>query len=136
MENAVLLDARLVYEWQFRPGCWTTRARLVAREFRGGEASAEETFAPTSPLSVAKVLLVFALLRSLLIGVFDISFVFLQCSGESLPMWKCRAGSRNGGCPMTQTFIVGFCANAYLDNGTRLFDGMSSSERFVKPVTS
>lgn len=46
--------------------------------FRGGEAGTEDTFAPTSPLSVVKILLAFARLRSLLIGVLDISDACLQ----------------------------------------------------------
>lgn len=41
------LDTKLVRDWHFRQGCWTRRARMVAREFRGRDASTEEAFSPT-----------------------------------------------------------------------------------------
>ena len=72
-----ILDARVVYDWRFRDG-WTYRARLVAREFRGGTASSEEALSPTNPLSVIRMLVSIALIHDLYVAVFDVSDAFLQ----------------------------------------------------------
>ena len=48
VEQALHLDTKLVRDWRYRSGCWTRRARMVAREFRGQCASTEETFSPTT----------------------------------------------------------------------------------------
>ena len=42
-------DTKLVRDRRFCQGCWIRRARMVAREFRGGSASTEEAFSPTPP---------------------------------------------------------------------------------------
>ena len=57
VEQTLHLDTKLVRDWRYRSGCWTRRARMVAREFRGQCASTEETFSPTTPLMMVKVLI-------------------------------------------------------------------------------
>lgn len=37
--NEMVLGTRLVFDWRFREQRWKRRARLVAREFRSGDAS-------------------------------------------------------------------------------------------------
>ena len=59
------LDTKLVRDWRFRQGWWIRHARIVAREFRGQSASTEETFSPTTPLMMVKVLMVIALVFKL-----------------------------------------------------------------------
>ena len=78
IEEAVKLDTRIVFDWRFRESCWIRRARLVAREFRGGAASPMETFSPTSPLSFIKLLLSLSIAMRLMVSVMDISDAFLQ----------------------------------------------------------
>ena len=113
--ECTVLDTRVVYDWRYRDG-WTYRARLVAREFRGASASSEETFSPTNPLSVIKMLLATALIHDLYVAVFDVSDAFLQVDQRELvivevPQWirrivnkpdlqywrlkKCLPGQRN-----------------------------------------
>ena len=97
--QALHLDTKLVRDWRFRQGCWTRRARMVAREFRGRDASTEETFSPTTPLTMVKVLMVIALVRGLLVAALDISDAFLQVLQRedvvvSVPNWvKVAAGN-------------------------------------------
>ena len=57
VEQCVKLETLLVRDWRFR-GKWRRRARLVAREFRDGDCSSAETFSPTTPLAVVKMLIV------------------------------------------------------------------------------
>ncbi|CAK8995861.1 Retrovirus-related Pol polyprotein from transposon TNT 1-94 [Includes: Protease [Durusdinium trenchii] len=78
IEEAMKLDTRIVFDWRFRESCWIRRARLVAREFRGGAASSMETFSPTSPLSFIKLLLSLSITMKLMVSVMDISDAFLQ----------------------------------------------------------
>ena len=89
---------------------------MVAREFRGQSASTEETFSPTTPLVLVKVLMVISLVRNLLMSALDVSDAFLQvwqkenvvvsvpnwvrmaASDPSLVFWqlrKCLPGQRN-----------------------------------------
>ena len=72
------LDTKLVRDWSFRQGCWTRRARMVAREFRGQSASTEETFSPTTPLVLVKVFMVISLVQKLMMSALDVSDAFLQ----------------------------------------------------------
>ena len=86
------LDTRLVRDWRFRDGRWKRRARLVAREFRAGDASNAETFSPTTPLSVVKMLIVLSLVHGLAIASIDVGDAFLQVPQSSLvlieiPLW-------------------------------------------------
>ena len=50
VENCMKLDTRLVRDLRFRENEWRRRARLVAREFRDGDASNYETFSPSTPM--------------------------------------------------------------------------------------
>ena len=92
VEEAMTLDTRLVRDWRFRDGRWKRRARLVAREFRAGDASNAETFSPTTPLSVVKMLIVLSLVHGLAIASIDVGDAFLQVPQSSLvlieiPLW-------------------------------------------------
>eukprot|EP00435_Cladocopium_sp_Y103_P026788 s4238_g6.t1 len=78
VSEALRLDTKLVRDWRFRQGQWIRRARMVAREFRGQSASTEETFSPTTPLMMVKVLMVISLLRNLMLSALDVSDAFLQ----------------------------------------------------------
>ncbi len=55
----LILDTRQVYDWRYRDGQWRRRCRLVAREFRAGAQSTEETFAPTSSKYVVNIYLAY-----------------------------------------------------------------------------
>ena len=81
--EAVQLDTRVVYDWRFRNGIWTYRARMVAREFKTGGGS-EDTFSPTNPIAVVKILLALAATLDLFISVFDVSDAFLQVEQKEL----------------------------------------------------
>ena len=63
VEEAMTLDTRLVRDWRFRDGRWK-------REFRAGDGSNAETFSPTTPLSVVKMLIVLGLVHRLAIAFF------------------------------------------------------------------
>ena len=71
---------------------------MVAREFRGQSSSTEETFTPTTPLMMVKVLMVIALPRGLLLSALAVSHAFLQVLHRedvvvSVPYWvKVAAG--------------------------------------------
>ena len=116
VSEALQLDTKLVRDWRFRKGCWVRRARMVAREFRGQNASTDETFSPTTPLMLVKVLMVVALVKNLLISALDVSDAFLQVMQKenvivAVPNWvrvaaeninlmywqlkKCLPGQRN-----------------------------------------
>ena len=95
VEDAVKLDTRVVFDRRFRDSCWTRRARLVAREFRGAAASSMETFSPTSPLSFIKLLLSMSVTMNLMVSVMDISDAFLQVVQREfvvieVPSWTVR----------------------------------------------
>ena len=78
VSEALQLDTKLVRDWRFRQGCWVRRARMVARELRGQNASTDETFSPTAPLMLVKVLMVISLVKSLMLAALDVSDAFLQ----------------------------------------------------------
>lgn len=61
----MILDTRLVFDWRFSGTRVATRARWVAREFRSGDASNEQTFSPMSSKWIIHVLLVLALVQQL-----------------------------------------------------------------------
>ena len=95
----LILDTRQVYDWRFRDGQWRRRCRLVAREFRAGAQSTEETFAPTSSKYVVNILLILCLVYHLSILVCDIKDAFLTVPQREMvivevPAWTkgdCRA---------------------------------------------
>ena len=63
--SEMVLDTRLVFDWRFREQQWKRRARLVACEFRSGDASTEPTFSPTSSKWINHLFLVLALVQQL-----------------------------------------------------------------------
>ena len=78
-------DTRLVFDWRFRDEQWKRiRARLVAREFRSGDASNEETFAPTSSKWIIHMFLVLALVQQLNVLVMDVKDAFLTVPQRDL----------------------------------------------------
>ena len=90
-EEAMQLDTRVVFDWRFRSGMWTRRARMVAREFRTGKTN-EETFAPTTPIAVVKLLLAMSLILDCCVSVMDVSDAFLQVRQKEkvivlVPQW-------------------------------------------------
>ena len=101
-EDCMKLDTRLVRDWRFRENQWKRRARLVAREFRDGDASSYETFSPTTPLAVVKMLIVMSLIHGLSIASVDVGDAFLQVPQTSLvlieiPLWALQAGQVGSG---------------------------------------
>ena len=97
VEECMKLDTRLVRDWHVRENQWCRRARLVAREFRDGDASSYETFSPTTPVAVVKMLIVMSLLHGLATASIDVGDAFLQVPQTSLvlievPLWALRAG--------------------------------------------
>eukprot|EP00435_Cladocopium_sp_Y103_P036470 s676_g9.t1 len=102
MDNCMKLDTRLVRDWRFRDGRWRRRARLVAREFRDGDASSAETFSPTTPLAVVKLLVVMSLLHNLALASLDVGDAFLQVPQSSIvlieiPQWALPEGRVGSG---------------------------------------
>ena len=88
----MVLDTRLVFDWRFRDEQWKRRARLVAREFRSGDASNEETFSPTSSKWIIQMFLVLALVQQLCVLVMDVKDAFLTVPQRDLviveiPTW-------------------------------------------------
>ena len=75
---------RQVYDWRYRDGQWKRRCRLVAREFRDGAQSTEETFAPTSSKYVVNILMILCLVYQLSILVCDIKDAFLTVPQREL----------------------------------------------------
>ena len=82
--NELVLDTRQVFDWRYRSGQWRRRCRLVAREFRAGAQSNEETFAPTSSKYVVNILLILCLIHQLSILVCDIKDAFLTVPQREL----------------------------------------------------
>ena len=74
VKNCLKLDTRLVRDWCFRDSRWRRWARLVAREFRDGDASNAETV----PLAIVKMLIVLSLVHKLAIASLDVGDAFLQ----------------------------------------------------------
>ena len=104
VSQALHLDTKLVRQWRFRQGSWIRRARMVAREFRGQSASTEETFSPTTPLMMVKILMVISLVKRLPMSALDVSDAFLQVMQRedvvvSVPNWvRMAAGDLNLMC--------------------------------------
>ena len=96
--DELVLDTRQVFDWRYRDGQWKRRCRLVAREFRSGAQSTEETFAPTSSKYVVNILLILCLIHQLSILVCDIKDAFLTVPQRELvivevPSWIKGEGS-------------------------------------------
>ncbi len=90
--DEMVLDTRLVFDWRFSDKQWKRRARLVAREFRNGDASNEETFSPTSSKWIIHMFLVLALVQQLSVLVMDVKDAFLTVPQRDLviieiPTW-------------------------------------------------
>ena len=90
--DEMILDTRLVFDWRFRENQWKRRARLVAREFRSGDASNEETFSPTSSKWIIHLFLVLALVQNLSVIVMDVKDASLTVPQRDLviieiPTW-------------------------------------------------
>ena len=101
VDECMKLDTRLLRDWRFRSGRWQRRARLVACEFRDGDASSSDTFSPATPLAVIKMLIVLSLLH-LAVASADVGDVFLQVPQTStvlikIPFWAMHAGEFGGG---------------------------------------
>jgi hypothetical protein len=102
VEECIKLDTRLARDWRFRENQWKRRARLAAREIRDGDASNYETFSPTTPLAVVKMLIVMSLLHGLSIASVDVGDVFLQVPQTPLvlievPLWALHSGEVGNG---------------------------------------
>ena len=100
--DEMVLDTRLVFDWRFRGKQWKRRARLVAREFRSGDASNEETFSPTSSKWIIHMFLVLALVQQLSVLVMDVKDALLTVPQRDLviieiPTWaKSNDMAENG----------------------------------------
>lgn len=76
---------------------------MVAREFRDGDCSNAETFCPTTPLAVVKMLIVLSLLHVLAIASLDVGDAFLQVPHVTtvlieIPVWALQAENMEMGC--------------------------------------
>ena len=124
-EEAMQLDTQVVFDWRFRDGMWTRRARMVAREFRSDKTN-EETFAPTTPIAVVKLLLAMSSILNCCVSVMDVSGAFLQVRQQEkvivlVPQWvqnilgtgikfwklmKCLPGQRNAALRWNEPFTA------------------------------
>ena len=98
--SELVLDTRQVYDWRYRDGQWKRRCRLVAREFRDGAQSTEETFAPTSSKYVVNISMILCLVYQLSILLCDIKDAFLTVAqGElvivEVPDWIQERGGES-----------------------------------------
>ena len=84
--SEMILDTRQVHDWHFRNECWRRRCRLVAREFRAGVQSTEETFAPTSSKYIVNIFLTLALVCGLSVLVVGIKDAFLCVPQKGLAL--------------------------------------------------
>ena len=69
---------RVVNDWRCREGKWNRRCRIVAREYRGTEASTSETFSLTSTGAATKLFLLLHLLYGWKLTVLDIKNAYLM----------------------------------------------------------
>ena len=135
VENCVRLDTRLVRDWRYREGQWRRRARLVARGFRDGDCSHIDTFSPTTPLPIVKLLIILSMLYDLAICSLDVGDAFLQVPQRTtvlieVPLWaqqeqgekhqfwilrRCLPGQRAAASEWNQ-FFVEVCARHGFDN--------------------
>ena len=71
------LTTKFVFDWRFRNGRWTRRARLVAREFRGQEVR-NDTCSPATSASLVRLIPVLGLQQELSLYSVDVKDAFLQ----------------------------------------------------------
>ena len=109
-----LVDTTLVYNWRFREGQRRRRCRIVAREYRDGQAT-EDQYSPTSTFAAVRVLFVLSMLFDLSVTAMDVKDAFLLVDQNKemyvlIPTWirdiaqdgathwllkKCLPGQRN-----------------------------------------
>ena len=83
-----------VYDWRHRQGAWKRRCRIVAREFRAGADSDQETFSPTTATSAVRLFFVLHLNFRWKLLSLDISDAYLtvdqveECIVELRPWIK------------------------------------------------
>ena len=53
-QETKFIDLKEVYDWRHRQGAWRRRCRIVAREFRAGAHTDQETFSPTTATSAVR----------------------------------------------------------------------------------
>ncbi len=92
--DEMVLDTRLVFDWRFREQQWRRRARLVAREFRSGDAANEQTFSPTSRKWTIHLLLVLALVQQLSVLVMGVKDAFLTVPQKDLFLFQIPSGAK------------------------------------------
>ena len=102
LDKCIKLDTRLVRDWRFRDARCRRRARLVAREFRDGDYSSDETFILTTPLVIVKMLIVLSLIHGLAIASLDVGDAFLQVPQQTtvlieIPRWGLQSGEHGNG---------------------------------------
>jgi len=104
---------------------------LVAREFRDGDASSSDTFSPTTPLAVVKMLIVLSLLhdwqwhQSMLVMLFT-SSSNINCADRDPTLgYACQVN-------LEVASVFGFFENAYQDNVLQPLNGTSSSLMFAR----
>ena len=71
------LTTKFVFDWRFRNGRWTRRARLVAREFRGQEVR-NDTFSPATSASLVRLIPVLGLQQEHCLYSVDVKDAFLH----------------------------------------------------------
>ena len=92
LEEGTVLTTRSVYDWRFRENKWKRRCRFVAREFRAGDCSNAQTFAPTSSLSATRLLMASHTLLNWKLTFIDVKDAFLLVDQVKLvlvekPLW-------------------------------------------------
>ena len=71
------LTTKFVFDWRFREGKWTRRARLVARDFKTAETR-NDCFAPATSSAVVRIIPALALQSGMKIWALDVKDAFLQ----------------------------------------------------------
>ena len=74
----------------------------MAREFRDGDCSSAETFSPTTPLVIVKMMIVLSLIHELAIASLDVADAFLQVPQQTtvlieIPKWAQQSGEHGSG---------------------------------------
>ena len=133
VEDCVRLDTRLVRDWRYRDGRWRRRARLVAREFRDGDCSHIDTFSPTTPLPIVKLLIFLSMLYDLAIRSLDVGDAFLQVPQRTtvlieVPLWH----NKN----KVKVINFGFCVDVSQVNVQQLQSGINSLWKYVHDMDS
>jgi hypothetical protein len=95
------LTTRSVFDWRFRDQRWKRRCQFVAREFRCGDKSSSQTFAPASGVGSRLVMLLHVCLKWMLSYV-DVKDAFLSVPQielvlVSVPSWWRPESNADGG---------------------------------------